>query len=151
MFSVNYLIYMHFTRANSICIFNFLFALLNCGAPILKYWSVFVPYHTFTNNRTLCIHSHREVVAPAIRKLREASSQLSWDVNLHMGSQNTFTQIEPFLFATYNGWGSRCPTSPAWTIVGKNLGAFRVIYPKNKCSDPKPTLDRVIPDCKNYP
>ena len=37
------------------------------------------------------------------------------------------------------------PTSPAWTIVGNNLGAFRVIQSQNKCSDPKPALVRAIP------
>ena len=108
----------------------------------------FVPSHTFTYVRTQCTHSHREAVAPAIGNLGEASSQLSWGVNLRMGSQNTSTQIEPFSFKTCNGWGSGCPTSLVWTIVGNNLKAFKVIPSRNKCSDPKLALGRAIPDCK---
>ena len=111
---------------------------------------VFVPSHTSTYNRTLCKHSHRETVAPSIGNFGEASSQLSWGVNLRMGSQNTSIQIEPFPFVACNGWGSRYPTSLAWTTVGNNLGAFRVIQSRNKCSNPKPTLDRAIPFREKY-
>ena len=32
-----------------------------------------------------------------------------------------------------------------------NLGAFRVIQSRNKCSDPEPTLVRAIPFRRNYP
>ena len=67
-----------------------------------------------------------------------------------MGPQNTSTQIEPFLFAAYNGWGSGCLTSPTRTTVGNNLGAFRVIQFQNKCSDPKSTLGRAIPFREKY-
>ena len=118
------------------------------GLWILKCF--FVPFHTSTYIRTQCTHSHREAVAPAIGNLGEASSQLSWGVNLRMGSQNTSTQIEPFLFAAYNGRGSGCPTSPAWTTMGNNLKAFKVIQSRNKYSDPKPALDRAKPCCRNY-
>ena len=65
-----------------------------------------------------------------------------------MGPQKTSTQIEPFPFAAYNGRGSGCPTSPVWTIVGNNLGAFKVIQSENKCSNPKPALGRAIPFAK---
>ena len=73
---------------------------------------------------------------------RGASSQLSWGVNLRMGSQNTSAQIEPFPFAACNGWGSACPTSPSWMTVENNLGAFKVVQPWNSRSNPKSTLDR---------
>ena len=65
-----------------------------------------------------------------------------------MGPQNTSTQIEPFSFAAYNGRGSGCPTSPVWTTVENNLGAFRVIQPQNKCSDPKLALGRAKLDLR---
>ena len=125
--------WMHFIHVYDICIF------------------IYFVSHSCTYCRILCIHSHRETVALAIENLGKASSQLSWGVNLRMGSQNTSTQIEPFSLATYNEWGSGYPTSPAWTTVGNNLGAFRVIQSWNKYSDPKPTLVRAIPFRKNYP
>ena len=67
-----------------------------------------------------------------------------------MGSQNTFTQIEPFSFAAYNGRGSKYPISSMWTAVGNNLGAVRVIQSRNKCSDPKLGLGKAIPSGRNY-
>ena len=121
--------------------------LWNIDFEILKYLSF---SHTFTYNRILCTHSHREAVTSIIGNLGEASSQLSWGVNLRMGSQNTFTQIEPFSITVYNGWGLGCPTSPIWTIVGNNLGAIRVIQSRNKCSDTKSALVRAIPFRRNY-
>ena len=68
-----------------------------------------------------------------------------------MGPQNTSTQIEPFPFAAYNGRGSGCPTSPVWTTVENNLGAFKIIQSRNKCSDPKPALVRAKPMLQKLP
>ena len=47
-----------------------------------------------------------------------------------MGSQNTFTQIEPFPFVAYNEQGSGCPTSSVWTIVGNNLKPLESFNPE---------------------
>ena len=68
-----------------------------------------------------------------------------------MDSQNTSNQIKSFSFVACNGRGLRFPTSPVWTTVENNLGAFRVIQSRNKCSDPKPALDRAIPFREKYP
>ena len=130
-----------------ICIYDFFTCFIKLWGHRVWDIEVFVPSHTFTYNRILCTHSHHEAVAPAIGNLGEASSQLSWGVNLCMGSQNTFIQIEPFPFAACNGWRSGCPTSPSWTTLGNNLGAFRNIQSRVKHSDPKPTLDRAEPCC----
>ena len=138
---------MHFICAYDFCILDYLFALFKLwDIGFMNIEVLFVFSHTSTYIRTQCTHSHREAVAPAIGSLGEASSQLSWGVNLRMGPQNTSIQIEPFPFAAYNGRGSGYPTSPMWTTVGNNLGAFRVIQSRNKCSDPKPTLFRAKPD-----
>ena len=43
----------------------------------------------------------------------------------------------------------RGPTSPEWTTVGNNLGAFRDIQSQNKCSDPKLALGKAVPFHEN--
>ena len=123
-----------FCCAYDVCIYDFWFfiwfiKLWGIGFEILK---CFCPFSHIHLSKTLCTQSHRVAVAFGHRKiyLGEASSQLSWDKNLRMGSWNTSTQIEPFPFVACNGWGSGCPTSPTRTTVGINLGAFRSSIPK---------------------
>ena len=67
-----------------------------------------------------------------------------------MGSQNSSNQIKSFSFVACNGRGLRFPTNPVWTTVENNLGAFRVIQSRNKCSDPKLALDRAISFLEKY-
>ena len=111
-----------------LCLWHFYIWFFIC---FIKLWGhqvwdieVFVPSHTFTYNRILCTHSHREAVTPAIGNLGEASRQLSWGENLRMGSWNTSTQIEPFSFVACNGWGSGCllvPRGRQWRIFWEPL------------------------------
>ena len=77
---------MHFIYAYDFCIFDYLFALFKLwGTGFVNIELLFIPFHTFTYIRTQCTHSHREAVASAIGNLGEASSQLSWGVNLRIG------------------------------------------------------------------
>ena len=43
------------------------------------------------------------------------------------------------------------PTSPTKTIVGINLGAFRVVHPESRYSQPKPALGRAILVRESHP
>ena len=144
---------MHYIHVYNICMINCLSVLINYGISISKYWNIFGPFSHIRLSRTFCTQSHRVAVASGHREiyLGEASSQLSWGENLRMGSWNTSTQIEPFPLVACNGWGLGCPTSPTRTIVGINLGAFRVIHPWSRYSQLEPALGRAMPVRESYP
>ena len=66
-----------FCYAYDICIYDYLFVLINCGMSGFGITKCFCPFSHIHLHSTLCTQSHREAVAPVIGNLGEASSQLS--------------------------------------------------------------------------
>ena len=67
-----------------------------------------------------------------------------------MGLQNTFTQIESFLFVAYNGWRGALLVSSGrqWETIWEPLKSSNL---EISIVDPKPALDKAVPFREKYP